>query len=578
MLQHVMSITLIATVASASPAPSQIRANSSISGRPSAPPPRMMVANPALATSIDSAASVAVGDGMREKISKAVAGTFTVLTKRDMNMALATYGFAENEVLNATSAMRLANQMDARVVVTSTLSKGADGRFTITVRVAGSSASLDVGHVVTVAQLPGQPLGDFGGKAGEAITPAIKGWNDAKACLDQSATKLDKATEAAQKAFKVQPGHGLASYCLAELASKRDSAGPATMQAWQDVTKADQFSLTAWNRIAFIHSTKGDSAKVVETFQQMLRVAPTNQELRDRSYKVFQGYGRPDAAMQVVEEGIKMDPANTDWYDLKSNVCIGKGDFTCAIASLEEVFGIDSTRADTSFYAKILYAAQQKPDTAKYLLWAKRGAAKYDSRADILEELAIAYGWAGQTDSSVATARRMIMLDDTKTTAFGRIVKSLVDGKKYTEAASLAPTVKGLSDADAKEDYAGLLFAGVQELVKVQPVDYPKLVTLSEAILSVGPKNPNLVTYGNYFMVLGLQSSLSEQSQALRTPAANCESTRKYELLLNKLEPALKIVSAASNADVAKYGNGLLASVPGERTAVATQLAKLCKP
>jgi hypothetical protein len=79
-------------------------------------------------------------------------------------------------------------------------------------------------------------------------------------------------------------------------------------------------------------------------------------------------------------------------------------------------------------------------------------------------------------------------------------------------------------------------------------------------------------------MVLGLQSSLSEQSQALRTPAANCESTRKYELLLNKLEPALKIVSAASNADVAKYGNGLLASVPGERTAVATQLAKLCKP
>lgn len=578
MLQHVMSITLIATVASASPAPSQIRANTSISGKAAAPPPRLMVANPALATSTDSAASVVIGDGMRDKISKAVAGTFTVLTKRDMNTALAAYGFADNEVLNAASAMRLANQIDARTVVTSTLSKGADGRFSLVVRVSGSSVSLDVGHVVTVAQLPGQPLPDFGSKAGEAIVPAIKAWNDAKACLDQSTTKLDKANEAAQKAFKVQPGHGLASYCLAEIASKRDSVGAATMQAWQDVTKADQYSLVAWQHIAFIHSIKGDSAKVVETYQQMLRVAPTNQTLRDQSYKVFQGYGRPDAAMQVVEEGIKMDPANTDWYDLKSNVCIGKGDLNCAVSSLEELFSIDSTKADTNFYAKILYAAKEKPDTAKYLMWAKRGAAKYDSRADILEELAIAYGWAGQTDSSVATARKMIMVDETKTTAFARIVRSLVDGKKYREAASLAPVVKGFSDADAKNDYAGLLFGGIQEIAKGQPVDYPTLVTMSEAVLSVEPKNPNLITFGNYFMVLGLQSSLAEQSQALRTPAANCESTKKYEALLNKLEPALKIIAVSSNADVAKYGNGLLGSIPGERTAVATQLAKLCKP
>ena len=67
MLQHVMSITLIATVASASPAPSQIRANSSISGKAAAPPPRLMVANPALATTTDSAASVVIGDGMRDK-------------------------------------------------------------------------------------------------------------------------------------------------------------------------------------------------------------------------------------------------------------------------------------------------------------------------------------------------------------------------------------------------------------------------------------------------------------------------------------------------------------------------------
>ena len=580
MLQHVMSITLIATVASASPAPSQIRANSSISGKAAAPPPRLMVANPALATTTDSAASVVIGDGMRDKITKGVTGTFTVLSKRDMNTALATYGFAENEILNSASAMRLAGYMDARVVVTSTLSKGADGRFSIVVRVSGSSASLDIGHVVTVAQAAGQPLPDFGGKAGEAIIPAIKAWNDAKACLDQSTTKLDKANEAAQKAFKVQPGHGLASYCLAELASKRDSVGSATMQAWQDVTKADQYSLTAWQHIAFIYSTKatpGDSAKVVETYQQMLRVAPTNQVLRDQSYKVFQGYGRPDAAMQVVEDGIKMDPANTDWYDLKSNVCIGKDDLGCAVSALEELFSIDSTKADTNFYAKILYAAKMKPDTAKYLMWAKRGAAKYDSRADILEELAIAYGWAGQSDSSVATARKMIMVDDTKTTAFGRIVKSLIEGKKYREAASLAPTVKGLSDVEAKNDYAALMVGGADQVRGATPPDNQLLALMSDAILSVGATNNQVIVLANLMLSAALAGDVQDMSKTVRTPQTTCEATRAYDALLTKIEPALMSAATSPTPQIADFAKRFLPAVQSEKVEAAKMLTQRCK-
>jgi tetratricopeptide (TPR) repeat protein len=486
MLQHVMSITLVAALASASPAPSQIRANSAIYTGQAKPVSGLMVANPVLTASGDSSVSVTVADGMRDRLTRTVGSTYNVVTKRNMNLALATFGFAENELLNAASAIRLAGQIGGtKLIVTSTLSKSADGRYSITARLANVGGSLDAGHVVTVAQTAGQPLSDFGSAVGDAILPAVKGWAEGLNCVNTSSTKPDKAAEAAAKAYKVLPGHGLAAFCLAEMAKKRDSIGPATLQAWQEVVKGDALSLTAWSQIGLIYQITKDSAKVVETYQQMLRIAPTNQILRDESYKIFTGYGRPDAAMAVVEEGIKLDPANTDWYDLKSNVCIGQGDLGCAIASLEEIYVIDSTRADTNFYAKILYAAQQKPDTAKYLLWAKRGATKFDSRPDVLEELAIAYGWAGQTDSSVATARRMIMLDDTKTTAFARIVKSLVDGKKYTEAASLAPTVKGLSNAEAKEDFAGLLFAGVQELVKVQPVDYPTLVTLSEALLSV---------------------------------------------------------------------------------------------
>lgn len=577
MLQHVMSLTLLAAVASASPATSQIRMNTSISGKPSAPAARLMVANPSLTSSIDTAAAIAVGDAMRERISRSLGTAYAVLSKRDMNSALAGYGFAENELLTASSAVRLAGYMDARLVVTSMMTKSADGRLTITARVANAGGTADVGHVAIVAQSAGQPLPDLGNKVADALVPAIKGWADAKTCLDLSTTKPDKANEAANKAFRVQPGHGLAGFCLAEMAKLKDSVGVATMKQWQEVIKADPLSLTAMSELAVIYQVQKDSSKVVETFQQMLRVAPSNQALRDQSYKLFASYGRPDAAMQVVEEGIKMDPANTDWYDLKSNVCLGREDYTCAIGALEELYAIDSTKADTLFYAKILGSTKTKPDTAKYLLWAKRGATKYDSRPDILEELAIAYSWTNENDLAVATAQKMIMLDDTRTDALMRIVKALIDDKHFAQAAAFAPTVKGFSDPEAKNTYGSVLFTGAQALAGVQPVDFPSLVLLSEAILSVGPSNANLITFSNYYMVLGLQSSLSEQSQALRSPAVTCEASRKYDALLTKLEPALRVIVASSNEQVAKYGSGLLSAVLGEKPVVAAQIVKLCK-
>ncbi len=577
MLQHVMSITLLAALATATPAPSQIRGT--ISGTSRAPLPKLLVANPVLATSGDSGASVTVGDGLRERLTKQLSSSYAVVSRRDMNTALATFGFGADELLSASAARLLANSVTAQILVTSTMHRGTDGRFQLVVRVISATGTTDAGHVVTISQTAGQPLVDLGSKAADAIVPAIKAWNDAKSCFELSSTKPDKAQEAAAKAFKSQPGHGLASYCLAELASRKDSVGPTTLSAWQDVVKSDPLSLSAWSQVGFIYSVQKDSAKVIETFQQMLRVAPTNQALRDRSYELFRAYGRPEAAMQVVDEGIRLDPANTDWYDLKSNICLGQGDFGCAIASLEEVYAVDSTKADTSFYAKMLYAVKAKPDTAKYVLWSKRGAKKYDNRADVLEELAIAYGWAGQPDSSVEVAKRMIMLDDTKSTALMRVVQALVEGKHFRMANALAPTVRRLTDQDAKDNYAGILIPVADGLRSAEPLDNELLAETSEAILSVSSTNPNVNIFANFFLAAALRPQVVEMSTAMRaaSPAPTCEMARRYAAVLQRIEPALVSAGTSTTAGVANFAKQLLPSVQSERPWVDQQIPKLCK-
>ena len=74
----------------------------------------------------------------------------------------------------------------------------------------------------------------------------------------------------------------------------------------------------------------------------MLRVAPTNQKLREELFKYFLQSGHPETALDVADEGLKIDPYNADLYDLKSNACLFLSDFKCAVDALETLYATDT--------------------------------------------------------------------------------------------------------------------------------------------------------------------------------------------------------------------------------------------
>jgi tetratricopeptide (TPR) repeat protein len=154
-----------------------------------------------------------------------------------------------------------------------------------------------------------------------------------------------------------------------------------------------------------------DTGNVIKTYQEMLRVAPTNQQLRDQAFRVFLQMGKPEAAKVVAEEGLAIDPSNAELWDLKSNACLFLEDFTCAVDALEQAFSVDSARADSLFYNKISVAATQRPDTARLLKWAQRGSKKYPNSATMLDHLVTAYSYAGPVDSSISAVKRLYAVD-----------------------------------------------------------------------------------------------------------------------------------------------------------------------
>jgi tetratricopeptide (TPR) repeat protein len=557
--------------------------------------PRLMVANPFAFAPGDSANAVRIGTAMRQEMKNIVGRNFTIIEQSQMNDALKQYGYPIDAILSPPLATTLAKNIQARILVTGTLAKAEGGRTTVTARLVGVND--DAGNVVSLTQAQGQSPDDFGKRLAQALAPAVKSLPDAKACVDQQSSKPDKAADAAAKATKILPNNGLAEFCLAQIAKAQKKPGDVVKHL-QAAVKGDPLSLPAWTALAEQYQAANDTANTLVAFKQMLRVAPTNQALRERLFKYFLASGHPETAREVADEGLRLDPYNADLYDLKSNACLFLSDFKCAVDALETMYATDSTKADTLFFTKISVAAQEGGDATRLVKWSQIGTRKYPTNRTLLGYLNTGYALAGPPDSVIAVTNRIIANDTTETgvTAALAAAKALIlppeqpsptsGGGGTTKPAGTRDTAKAArdsartntdtsktstssftprpkealpflefvikhGDAQRKEQAAGLLYSGAGSLIQQQPPDFQGSEQLLR--LAVQNANPSGKVYAPANYLLGL-ATLFQVPQVDSVTAKNksCDGAKQEQALLAASDSALKAGRAANPAAVEK--------------------------
>ncbi len=553
------------------------------SSRPALPVqnlPRLLVANPHSFSAQDSAASVRIGAGLRDKVEKIADKWYKVILRAQMNDALSQYAYPVDAVLPPLVARQLASSLQARVMVAGTILRGEANRFTIEVRLAGMND--DAGQMLSVTQLANQAFEDFGSKVGDSIAVAFRALPDAKMCENLRGTAPAKAAESAAKALRLQPSNGLAHYCLAQIAIAEKAPADVVIAHLKATTAGDRLSLKAWSDLGVQYQTKGDSAATVETFKEMLRVAPTNEVLRKEAYRLFLRYGRIEAAEEVADSGLVLDPANADLWDLKSSACLSQDSpakVKCAIDALEQVYALDTTKADTMFYSKITYAASRPsvestikvkidsagntkdsvviiPDTARFVKWARMGVAKYPNRAILLGQLAEAYSVAGPIDSSVSVTKRLMTVDSSDVSPVLRVAKTLADAKRGKEALELASYIERLGSTDDKANMSGIL--AVAGLGALQPPasDFPTAAEIARTAVRLAAGVPQRVAFANY--VLGYATffqavPLDKEAEATKS----CDLAKQVKALLDEAGPALTAGRSINQAAVDRLLQGV---------------------
>jgi tetratricopeptide (TPR) repeat protein len=570
------TLTLVAIAALATPGTAQIMVpRGGLQAQSNAP--RLLVANPFTPSAVDSAAAVEIGDGLRERMARSVVGRdFNVISREQMNTALSEWGYPADAVLNASTSKTFAIKTTARTIVQSTLAKNAQGLYTLTARFVGTASTEPAGVTVSMTQAPGQKLDDLGSKTADLFRPAVRAIKDARSCIDQAATDPVKAAEAAQKALKVVPNHGLAEFCLGALAAKRDSVSDEAISRYRAATVGDPLAWEVHGQIAVIQQLRGDSAGAIQSFQTMLRLEPTNQLLRDQAFGLFNRYGRPEAAEEVAEEGIRIDPANVDWYDLKSNACLAQQKFTCAVDELERAFLVDSTRADTTFFKKIAIAAKFGEDTVRFLKWTQAGAEKYPSEVSLADELAKAFAMSGMPDSAVAASQRLMMLDETRieTLSFVADLMAKSGFEDARKAVAFVPYIKATGTEDDWNVFGNVMVNAASAARTAEARDAQ--AELAQAVLDVGATNPTLTSYAGFFIAETMVPRFQALSQAIRSTARSCADAQAYKTLLGKFMPAARLASTADNDAIKQFGSTMLGYEAGETQAAAQAVSQFC--
>ncbi len=537
--------------------------------------PRVLVSNPHTFNARDSVSAVTIGEGIRTRMDKMTGSDYRVISRADMNEALVQFGYPADAILSALPARNLAQALNARLMVASTLTRNQAGQYTVTARLAGLND--EAGNVVTLTQAASQPLGDLGSKVSDGFALALKAFGDAKACVDQTRNAPDKAAQAARKALATMPRHGLANYCLGQLAlargRKADSA--EAMQFFQAAVSGDPLSLAAWTQLAAGREVAGDTAGTIEALKQMLLIAPTNQPLRELAFKKFLSYSKPEIAEEVANDGLELDPTNIDLIELRANARIFRENYTGALDDLEQIIALDSTRADSTFYVKFLVTASQRPDTARLVRWSSRALQKFPENLTILQQVTGAFSQLGMSDSLLVAMNHLLKVDTASAVGLAlQEAKTRQDNKLYAEAMPFLEFAARYGDAQAREGAAGLLLNGTLPLLQPPQQDFAGAASGLRRVIQLADPAGRYAPIANHFLGLSLVNIIS----GLDTEAEkqkSCDLARQVESLTTEAEAAL--AAASSYVAQADPRARLLQYLAGLKPRTASMVRVYCK-
>ena len=402
---------------------------------PQQPTVRLLVL-PFMAASADSAMSVAIGDAVRDRVNALVKSKVLVVPKAKLCEALQQSGFPCNGLLDDSQARQLARFLQVHAYVTGTFVKSG-ANLTADVQMIDIGSSGIAGRFTATNGNPGTAAA-VAESIAQRVATTVRTSEQVRACHeDRKKGQFARARADAQKALTIDPKSPAAWLCIATIYEAQRMPVDSVISASQHALEGDSLNGAALENLARAYQQKGDSLKAMEMFIKQLGAEPRNTQKRLAIAQQLRQMKQYDRAIALLDDGLKVQPGESQLLDMKLTICTEASNFRCALDVWVAKFEHDTAaRGDTTFLKPAIGAAQQVSDTQALLKFTEAASSRYPNNISFVKARAGAFELAGKTDSALVYYKKALAVDANDVATSLQIAKTLVDGAVWDTAAA----------------------------------------------------------------------------------------------------------------------------------------------
>jgi len=297
----------------------------------------------------------------------------TVISSADYKTVVEQSGYPYDEALSSGDLGSLAKLLRTDEYIEGTVEKTATG-FIIH---ASLTLTRDAGLTQPLPPAEGDRLARVASALSKSLQDARKQIDHEKKCnMLGRDNKPAEAIAAARAGVAAYPQATIARLCELNVRAGFKQAPDSLIAVALEVLKHDPKSKVALAYAAQAYKDKGDQDQSTEMLVRLLATDPTNTRLVDDVVNALAASGKSELAKPIIAQAIKDNPGDVRLMKLGFLIYFASGDRANGILLGEEMVKIDTSLADSVYFAKMIGAYQSDSAYAKSAEVARHAVAK----------------------------------------------------------------------------------------------------------------------------------------------------------------------------------------------------------
>lgn len=547
--------------------------------------PKLLVA-PFVRDQRDSAMSLVVADGVRDRFRTAHMDRFNSITRAALNQALTESGFPIDVPLDASTLRNLLRFLNVRYVIEGSMIRRPGDSILVVARLAEATGTTPQAATISLVTPAGRLGSATGTDIANRLVAGFESFDEVADCRRRvEAGDLPGARDRAQRALRTYPNNAGAWLCIAQIREAEGAPEDSIIAALHQAYQRDTLATAVMRRLATKYQSRNDTTNLLEMLKRILTIDFRDNELRISTAQLMVRMGQPDSAVRVVNQGLEQNPASVELLGVKAIAMAAGSHWDSAFAALQTVSEIDTAKVDSLFIYRITNYARQIPDTTGWLRWAERATQKFPTQLDYWYTIAIQKMGKGDSTGAEAAARGLLSNipaggENAEGTrgfyARGHYVLAMMaQGHGQIDSALVHAEQAANADTNIRPQVAVIYyFAGNQMRVDTLREGYlDRAIEMFTKAKDWGAANPRLVSPASFFLgIVQFQKAVKVDKQA--EEGRNCELAREAKVLIDASEVSI-IAGVATNRELA---NQFLSNyIPAYKQRGETMIRQYCR-